>query len=88
MVVVVLGGDAESLGWIGDPCDEEDRELFYAATTITIGDGSTASFWHSPWIDGQKPKNIALGIFVLSKHTSSCTPKVFPKNEWVRHINT
>lgn len=35
--------------WTGTPvpCDQIDREIFAAATTITLGDGKIASFWHS-----------------------------------------
>jgi hypothetical protein len=39
---------------------------FYAATTITIGNGEIAPFWDSPWINGAKPKDIALVSF--SRH--------------------
>jgi hypothetical protein len=34
--------------WVGTevPCDEADKFLFATCTSITIGDGSKASFWH------------------------------------------
>uniref|UniRef100_A0A452YCL7 Reverse transcriptase domain-containing protein n=3 Tax=Aegilops tauschii subsp. strangulata TaxID=200361 RepID=A0A452YCL7_AEGTS len=37
--------------WVGMqlPCDQGDRELFNASTTVTLGDGKTASFWDSSW---------------------------------------
>jgi hypothetical protein len=49
------------------PCDDVDMEFFYAATTITIGDGRIASFWHAPWLDGVKPKDIAPSILTISR---------------------
>lgn len=75
--------------WVGleIPCDDEDKYLFYAAMMITIGDSMTASYWHSPWLHGPKPKDIAPGIFALSKHTNSCVAKSLQNNDWVRHIN-
>jgi hypothetical protein len=35
--------------WVGTetPCDDEDKLLFAACATITIGDGKRASFWDS-----------------------------------------
>jgi hypothetical protein len=42
-------------------------ELFYVATTITIRDGITDSFWHTPWLHGRRPKEFAPSIFAISK---------------------
>ena len=35
------------------PCDETDRLLFAACTTIRIGNGRKASFWDSGWVQGR-----------------------------------
>jgi hypothetical protein len=51
---------------LGTPCDSVDMSLFYAATTITIGNGSIAPFGDSPWLNGRMPKDIAPLIFVAS----------------------
>lgn len=56
------------------PCNEEDKALFAAATTVSIGDGSTALFWHSSWIG---PNTLASAYPVLLSH-SKC------KNRTVR----
>jgi hypothetical protein len=37
--------------------------IFYAATTVTIGNGKIAPFWGSSWLNGAKPKDIASLIF-------------------------
>jgi hypothetical protein len=76
--------------WIGlgTPCDDEDMDLFYKATSITIGDGKTAKFWHAPWLGGAKPKDIAPSIFNISRLTKGCVQKAMHNDEWVRHINT
>jgi hypothetical protein len=53
--------------WVdsGTPCNEEDLSLFYATTSITVGNGCSTPFWHAPWLDGIMPKDIAPKIFVL-----------------------
>jgi hypothetical protein len=41
--------------------------LFYATTTIIIGNGKIAPFWDSPWLYGEKPKDTAPLIMKLSR---------------------
>jgi len=51
------------------PCDETDRQLFSAATKVTLGDGAKALFWRSTWLDGASPKDIAPDIFQQARRT-------------------
>lgn len=55
--------------WVGMsvPCSLQDKELFSAATTITVGNGKTARFWDSRWLENQMPQKIAPNIFLASK---------------------
>ncbi|KAI4981082.1 hypothetical protein ZWY2020_021567 [Hordeum vulgare] len=75
--------------WVGleTPCNDDDMELFFAATTITIGDGLAAPFWHSPWLNGQNTKDIASSIFACSRLTKVSVAKAMNNNKWIRHIN-
>ncbi|KAM0826790.1 hypothetical protein ACQ4PT_068642 [Festuca glaucescens] len=50
---------------LGHPCDDKDMELFYASINITIGDGKTAKFWHVPWLDGTKPRDISPSLLAI-----------------------
>jgi hypothetical protein len=34
-------------------------DLFYAATTILVGNGEKTPFWDAPWLHGVKPKDVA-----------------------------
>ena len=44
--------------WVGMqlPCDQGDKDLFNASTTVALGDGKTASFWDSSWTDARTLK--------------------------------
>lgn len=47
--------------WVGmgNPCDVEGLNFFYASITITVGDDARTPFWDSPWLHGRKPMDIA-----------------------------
>lgn len=68
------------------PCDWRDRELFAASTVVTIGNGKTASFWTSSWIEGQTPKNIAPNLFRKAKRKKISVHKALQNNRWIAHI--
>jgi hypothetical protein len=57
----------EYLVGLGNPCSKEDMSLFYNSIDLSIENGKTALFWHTPWLDGQKAKDIAPSIFNISK---------------------
>jgi hypothetical protein len=71
---------------MGNPCGEVDMELFYAATTITIGNGNIAPFWHSPWLNGKKPKDIAPLIYEASTRKKWSVKQATLDNAWVSKI--
>lgn len=54
--------------WVGTdvPCDAIDLQLFRVSTCVTVGDGTTASFWQSSWINGKVPMDIAPNLFKLA----------------------
>jgi len=55
----------DSRTWVGldIPCDKRDRDLFNASTIVKVGKGNKASFWHSSWVNGAAPKNLAPSLF-------------------------
>lgn len=71
---------------LGNPCDSMDRELFYVATTITVGDGRMAHFWHSPWLEGKKPKDIAPLVFASSSNKNKSVKEAMQDQNWVHWI--
>jgi hypothetical protein len=41
-------------------------DLFYSSINLTFGNGEATMFWHSPWLGGFKPKDIAHSIINIS----------------------
>ena len=54
--------------WIGTKtsCDNTDHLLFVGCTTVSIGNGKEMSFWHSGWLQGPRPKDIAPHLFKIT----------------------
>jgi hypothetical protein len=62
-------------------------EFFYAATIITIGDGRTTNFWHTPWLQGRKPKDIAPLIFAISTRKNFTVREGLTNNFWIAKLD-
>jgi hypothetical protein len=52
-------------------------DLFYAATTITLGNGEKTPFWGVPWLNGAKPIDISPPIYKISTRKSWNVKKSF-----------
>jgi hypothetical protein len=61
-------------------------DLFYASTTISIGNGKIASFWDSPWLNGTKPKVIAPLIYEASTRKRWKVNQALLGHAWVKKI--
>ena len=69
------------------PCDGVDKQLFSSCTTISLGDGSLASFWRDRWLNGEAPMVLAPAVFKLA-----CFKKVLVKQgmhnaKWMQGLN-
>lgn len=80
----------KSKPWIGMevPCTEDDRHFFAAATTVTVGNGRTARFWNSSWLQGLRPHDIAPGLFDLSRKKNSLVQQAMAGNQWIANIDS
>jgi hypothetical protein len=63
-------------------------EIFYPATTITLGNGQKLPLWHAPWLEGNMPKDIAPKIFGLCKRKKWTLAHALHDNEWIRKLST
>jgi hypothetical protein len=52
-------------------------DIFYASTTITTSNDNIAAFRDSPWLNGQKLKDIAPHIFYTSSWKSGRLSKLY-----------
>ena len=54
--------------WVGSsvPCSEVDKQLFRCCTRVTVGDGRTAMFWDSTWVNGHAPRDLTPNLYKLA----------------------
>jgi hypothetical protein len=71
----------------GNPCNENDMEIFYAATTITLGNGRKTHIWQVAWLEGKMPKDIAPKIFEICKRKNWKVAQALHDDEWIRKFS-
>jgi hypothetical protein len=62
-------------------------DIFYAATSITVGNGKKTPFWHAPWLGGRKPIDIAPLIFNSSKRKNWKVAQALNDRAWIAKID-
>jgi hypothetical protein len=62
-------------------------EIFYAATTITVGNGLKTPFWFAPWLEGKNPIEVAPLIFASSKRKNWKVAQALHENAWVNKVD-
>ena len=74
--------------WVGTetPCNQADKELFAACTTISLGNGGTASFWADRWLHGQAPKQVAPLCFPLATRKNLTVKDALAGGKWMRGL--
>ena len=68
----------------------EERALFYASTTMAIGDGRTALFWEDRWLGGQSVRELAprlLKCIPKQRQKSRTVAEALAGNSWARDIH-
>jgi hypothetical protein len=60
--------------------------IFYAATSITVGNGRKTPFWHAPWLEGRKPIDIAPLIYACSTRKNWTVCQALSNNAWAKKV--
>jgi hypothetical protein len=66
------------------PCDETDRSLFAACSSITLGNGEKAVFWTDKWLNGESPQSLAPDLFRLTFRKKHTVKTAFQNGTWMR----
>jgi hypothetical protein len=72
---------------LGNPCTSDDMDIFYASTTITLGNGKKTPFWHAPWLNGRKPIDVAPLIYASSKRKNWKVAQALHEQSWIAKID-
>jgi mannosylglycoprotein endo-beta-mannosidase len=74
--------------WVGTetPCDQSDKDLFTACTSISIGNGEIVTFWHDRWLDGQAPKQLAPLCFNLAVRKNLTVKESMMEGRWMHGL--
>jgi hypothetical protein len=51
-----------------------------------VGNGKTARFWSSKWLEDQTPQQIAPDIFMASRRKNRTVNDAITENNWIRDI--
>jgi len=80
----------DSKPWVGTTlsCNDLDRLLFNTSTTITIGNGNKARFWHHNWLDGEAPRYLAPHLFQLVSRKNRTVCQELQNGNWIRSLGT
>jgi hypothetical protein len=75
----------QSRPWVGTetPCDQSDRDLFAACTTIDVRNGETARFWTDRWLHGQAPQHVAPLCFSLAVRKKLTVKQALDRGQWM-----
>jgi len=74
--------------WVGTepPVNAVDRQLFRVSTVVTVGDGATASFWQSSWLNGQAPMDLFPDLFRLAWRKNKTIKEELFQQNWTRGL--
>jgi hypothetical protein len=68
------------------PCDEMDNALFAAATTVTLGDGNTASFWRCTWFGSTTLCSRYPTLYKFASRKQRTVASALANHQWVRDM--
>ena len=67
------------------PCDK-DRALFASATTMTVGGGNRALFWHCTWLGDQPLRQVYPDLFRRSTRKNRMVAEAIRDDRWIMDL--
>ena len=67
----------------------EEQAMFFASTTMILGDGLTALFWDDRWLQGQSIREIAPALYQCipkRRRKARTVAEALTANAWARDI--
>jgi hypothetical protein len=61
--------------------------LFFASTTISVGDGKNTPFWEANWLNGVSPMMLAPNLYKQAKYKYRTMSKELHNMSWVRNLS-
>jgi hypothetical protein len=76
--------------WVGTKvsCKDIDRLLFNASTTIIIGNGHKAQFWHHAWLEGEALRYLVPNLFKLARRKNRAVNQELHNGSSIRSLRT
>jgi hypothetical protein len=68
------------------PYNDTDRLLINSSTTVTIGNGDKAYFWHHNWLEGEAPRYLAPQLFKLVHMKNRMICQQLHNGNWSRAL--
>ena len=82
-----LCGRLQTMGRDGPTLQDAGHTLlFNSSTTVTIGDGMKAQFWHHSWLDGEAPRNLAPHLFECVKRKNKTVHQELQNDKWIHSL--
>jgi hypothetical protein len=74
--------------WVGMPVPYSlsDRQLFATASSVTIGDGTTARFWFDSWMEGRALSSAFSVLFLVSRRKNRSVSEAVHEQRWVAEL--
>lgn len=74
------------MGRLGKPMRLHGQRALLCGDYYHRGGWSDAHFWHSPWLEGKKPKDIAPLVFTSSSNKNKSVKEAMQDQNWVHWI--
>jgi hypothetical protein len=66
--------------------DSKDRQLFFASTTMQVGNGRNTPFWESKWLHDGAPKDLAPNLFKIARFKKRSVHTELKNSNWIRNV--